>query len=76
MGLPDGSRAQDGEVPEDNVAISIAAGQSLVVPDEGEGMHLCLMAPEDGARMRRVCHGGNFLLFFVGSQCKQRVRRS
>lgn len=56
MWSPDGRGPHDGEVPNHDEAVCIAADETLILPNKAEGVDLCFMTSENRRRMRRPGH--------------------
>ncbi len=59
MSSPDGPWSHYGEIPGDEEAIGVAGQETLVAADEGSGMYLGLVAPENRFGLRGSVVGGH-----------------
>jgi len=56
VSAPHGTRPRDGKVPQDDEAISVAGHKPGVLADEGRGMDLGFVPPQDVLRVSGLCH--------------------
>jgi hypothetical protein len=58
MGPPNRLGSHNGEIPQDYKSVRISGSKPRVMPQEGSGMHLGLVAPKDVLRGGRImlCH--------------------